>query len=85
MSTMLSLKSRPVVRFDVSKPEHRQIFFTFLKTNSWTHSPYRFYLEDGYLDLPSQMYQWIATYYLGNEFDPVKAKKKTVKRTKAQE
>lgn len=82
---MLSLKGRPMVRFDVSNPEHRQIFYTFLKTNSWTHSPYRFYLEDGYVDLPSQMYQWMATYYLGNEFDPAKPKKKTVKQIKSKQ
>lgn len=75
---ILNLAGRPFVRFDVTNAEHRELFYKFLKQGSWKESPYQFYLEDGGIDLVWQLHQWVAGYYLGNEFEPVKRKKGTL-------
>jgi hypothetical protein len=78
---ILNLAGRPVVRFDVTSAEHRELFYKFLKNGTWKDSPYQFYLEDGGIDLIWQLHQWVAGYYLGNEFEPVKAPRRAKKGT----
>jgi hypothetical protein len=45
--------SRPHVVFEPDNVDHRSAYFTFLSTGRWANSPYRFILEEPYVDLPT--------------------------------
>jgi len=42
MASKLDKYLRPTVIFDVQNPEHRQHYFNFLDTRTWSACPYQF-------------------------------------------
>jgi len=68
------LHNRQYVLFDANNRAHRQAYFDFLKTGSWTGCKFNFVTEEPYLDLPSYINMKISEYYLKREFTAIKTK-----------
>lgn len=68
MMTRLELNNRPLILFDASKKEHRQLYFNFLATGSWKGCPYRFAVSNDYGNLVGHMQRELLEYYMGREF-----------------
>ena len=66
----LEFYGRPLVAFDPSKKEHRDIFHRFTVSNGWGHSPYRFICPEDRAghDLPTMMQKSLIEWYLDREF-----------------
>lgn len=43
---MINRHKRPTVEFDASNAQHRDIYNQFVRTRSWSHSPYLFWVND---------------------------------------
>ncbi len=65
---------RPAKIFDPENREHRELFYTFLKTWSWTHCPYVWYITDDSTDVVHYISKKLTSYYLGKEFSKSVAK-----------
>ena len=74
MKKSLFIHSRPWVLFDAENVEHRQAYFDFKKSNSWTNCPWQFVLEDTHVDLVSQIESCLCFYYSKKEFEKLKTK-----------
>jgi len=72
------LCDRPYAVFDAANPEHRAAYAEFLKKRTWEGCPYKFVLEEPYIDLPANINHRLVEYYLGKEFADKKTKKKIV-------
>lgn len=57
------LTTRPEVIFDPEDPAHRAAYFEFVQTCRWGKSPYRFILEEPFMDLPSCIASKMIDYY----------------------
>ena len=66
---------RPTILFDANNAEHRALYYKFLKTSSWAHSPWQFVIEDDSSDVVHFISKKIASFYLGREFSKAVAKK----------
>jgi hypothetical protein len=65
----LEFWSRPLVAFDASLKEHRQIYYKFVEKRSWGHSPYRFICpEEHSTDLVTTIQRALIEYYVQKEF-----------------
>jgi len=64
---------RPEVFFDVSKKEHRQHFNTFVLSNTWGNSPYRFKVP-GTANPLGTMQRMMLEYYARKELKLSKVK-----------
>lgn len=66
---LLNKNMRPLVVFDETNKEHRELLMKFMETNSWAHCPYRFELpdEDGQ-NLAYSMQKRVLIYFLNKEF-----------------
>jgi hypothetical protein len=65
----LEFYSRPLIAFDPSKKEHRDLYNQFAQKQSWGHSPYRFICPEGsQFDLPKMMQNELLAWYLDKEF-----------------
>lgn len=64
----LELYLRPLVVFDASKKEHRQLYWNYLATGSWKGCPYRFAVEQDYGHLMGHIQRELMEYYMGREF-----------------
>lgn len=71
------LRNRPYAIFDASNKEHRQAYNVFLRTNTWSHCPYQFVLEEPYTDLVANITYKLVDYYTKQEF---KSKTKVLKK-----
>lgn len=79
MQSLLDLYRRPVVYFDPKNPAHREQMAIFLRTGTWSKSPYAFYAPDN-LSVKAYALQTMLEFYLSEEFPventkPTKAKK----------
>jgi hypothetical protein len=66
--------SRPWVTFNPTDKQHREIFHTALKYNTWGKAPVRFWLEGETSSLMDQCTQKMARYYMEQEFGKIKDK-----------
>ena len=80
--SVLYLRARPFVAFDVNNTEHRKYFAEFVKYNTWGRCPVRFMAESLDTDLVSYINQKMLNYYVAQEFD--NAKNKIIAKTKPQ-
>jgi hypothetical protein len=65
----LEFYARPLVAFDPTLKEHRQIYYKFVESSSWGHSPYRFIVpEDNGADLVTMIQRALIEYYVKKEF-----------------
>lgn len=66
---LLHKNMRPLVVFDETNKEHRELLKTFMETASWKHCPYRFELpeEDGQ-NLAYSMQKRVLMHFLRKEF-----------------
>jgi len=71
---------RPFVIFDPKNTEHRTLYYRFLKTQSWKHSPYQWAIDDDSLDVIHSIQKKLIDYYTALEFKSVA--KKQQKNTK---
>ncbi len=65
------MRLRPKVVFDASNPEHRKAYYSFIETNSWGNSPFRFDVNDAcrcFGNTKGIMDRQLIAYYLRNEF-----------------
>ena len=67
------IKVNTPVDFDVKNPEHRQVFHTFIKENTWGKTKTRFVLEHPYVDIPTMIQNKLLDFYLTKEFNKEKA------------
>ena len=67
---LLNKNMRPLVVFDETNKEHRELLKKFMQTNSWAHCPYRFELpgEDSQ-NLAYSMQKRVLMYFLKKEFE----------------
>jgi hypothetical protein len=80
--SILHLRARPAIAFDVNNPKHREYYNTFVRTGTWGAAPVRFLVESLNTDLVSYINQKMLSYYLDQEFKHVKktaVKKSTAK------
>ena len=74
----LEFYSRPLVAFDATLKEHRQLYFQFVEKRSWGASPYRFICPEDHGDLLTMIQRSLIEYYIKKEFGqtaPVPEKK----------
>ena len=64
----LEFYSRPLVAFDATLKEHRRIYFQFVKSRSWGHSPFRFIVPEDHGDLITMIQRSLIDYYVRREF-----------------
>jgi len=64
----LEFYSRPLVAFDAGLKEHRQIYYQFVKSRSWGHSPYRFIVPEDHGDLITMIQRNLIDFYVRKEF-----------------
>lgn len=66
---LLNKNMRPLVVFDETNKEHRELLKKFMETNSWSHSPYRFELpEEDSQNLAYTMQKRVLMFFLEKEF-----------------
>ncbi len=64
----LEIYLRPLVLFDASNKEHRQLYFNYLATGGWAGCPYRFAIAEDYGNLIGHIQRELLEYYMGREF-----------------
>jgi hypothetical protein len=64
----LELYVRPLVIFDPSNKEHRQLYWNYLATGSWMDCPYRFAVQDDHGHLMGHIQRLILEWYMTREF-----------------
>ena len=74
--SILYLRSRPSVAFDVQNPDHRKWFAEFVKYNTWGRCPVRFMAESLDQDLVTYIEHKMLAYYVRQEFENGKRKVK---------
>jgi len=65
---MLKTSTRPFKTFDPSSAEHRELFYKFEKTWTWTHCPYQWDIDDDSLDVVHHIRKKLLDFYMKNEF-----------------
>jgi len=81
--SVLYLRSRPIVAFDVSNPEHRRYYADFVKYKTWGKCPVRFMAESLDLDLVTYVSDKMLEYYVKQEFGNGKNKTKNKAKPKS--
>lgn len=59
---------RPFVVFDPALGEHRELFYKFERTRSWTGCPYQWAIDDDSLDVVHHIRKKMLNFYMKNEF-----------------
>ena len=72
--SVLYLRARPMVAFNVDNPQHRKYFAEFVKYNTWGRCPVRFMTESLDVDLVSYINNKMLNYYVKQEFEGGKVK-----------
>jgi len=80
--SVLYLRARPFVAFDVNNAEHRKYFAEFVKYNTWGKCPVRFMAESLDIDLVSYISQKMLNYYVVQEFESGKVKIKSTAKSR---
>ena len=65
--SLLTLRARPIVAFDVQNPEHRGHFRDFSKHMTWGRCPVRFMAESLNVDLVTYISRLMLAYYIDEE------------------
>jgi len=81
--SVLYLRARPFVAFDVNNAEHRRYFAEFVKYNTWGRCPVRFMAESLDTDLVSYISQKMLHHYVAQEFESGKVKIKVTAKSRA--
>ena len=81
--SVLYLRARPFVAFDVNNAEHRKYFAEFVKYNTWGRCPVRFMTESLDMDLVSYISQKMLKHYVTQEFESGKVKIKSAAKSRA--
>lgn len=63
------LSSRPFATFDASNKMHRNEYYKFIETNTWSKCPVQFTIQAPYAELPHEINNKLVRYYLTKEFD----------------
>lgn len=84
MQSLLDLHRRPVVYFDPKNPNHREQMAIFLRTGTWSKSPYAFYAPEN-LSIKAYALQTMLEFYLSEEFPTDTAKPARIKKSKSTE
>lgn len=66
--SLLDLKVRPTVEFDVNKRQHREDYARFLATGSWGHCPVRYEVNEPCGELSGTIQRKMLEYYTAREF-----------------
>ena len=74
--SVLYMRSRPIVAFDVQNSEHRKWFAEFVKYNTWGRCPVRFMAESLDQDLVTYIEHKMLSYYVKQEFESGRRKVK---------
>jgi len=82
--SVLYLRARPMVAFNVENPLHRKYFAEFVKYNTWGKCPVRFMTESLDVDLVSYINNKMLNYYVEQEFASGKRKIKIITKPKPQ-
>lgn len=80
--SLLYLRSRPIVAFDVNNPDHRRYYRQFIERRSWGSCPVRFMVEGLNTDLLSHINREMLAWYVKNEFRHENSKGKNSKNSK---
>jgi hypothetical protein len=80
--SILYLRSRPAMAFDVNDPVHRRYYYDFVENGTWGACPVRFMAESLNTDLVTHINQKMLMYYVKQEFKNVR-KKTTAKKSPA--
>jgi hypothetical protein len=68
--SILQVRTRPWMVFDVNDAEHRRLFYKYTQTGSWAHCPYRFVVPDDHgNDVTSLIQRELSSWYAAREFD----------------
>ena len=81
--SVLYLRSRPIIAFDATNPNHRQWYSDFVKHRGWGRCPVRFIAESLEVDLVTFIEHKLLTYYVQQEFENGPQKTRKSKRTKS--
>ena len=81
--SVLYLRSRPIIAFDATNPNHRQWYADFVKHRGWGRCPVRFIAESLEVDLVTFIEHKLLTYYVQQEFENGPQKTRKSKRTKS--
>jgi len=69
--SILQVRSRPWMVFDVADAQHRAWFYEFAVTGTWAHCPYQFVVPDDHGgDLTSLVQRELSRWYAAQEFAP---------------
>lgn len=82
--SILYLRARPIVAFDVNNVEHRRYYRQFIETRSWGQCPVRFMVESLNTDLLSHINREMLDWYIRCEFKNAKPTHKITKKSKSQ-
>jgi len=72
----LALYGRPYVVFDSTNKSHRKWFAEFNRSQSWSHCPVRFVVNDDHGDLVTMIQRELIAHYVQKEFGKIVSKKK---------
>jgi hypothetical protein len=67
-SHVLRKALKPVVDFDVTNKEHRQLYYKFLTINSWKDCPVVFSIKGQYTDCVRMISTVLLEHYMKKEF-----------------
>jgi hypothetical protein len=59
--------ARPIVIFDATNSEHRKAYYSFIDTDTWSNSPFRFDVKS-FGNTKGIMDRQLLSYYLRSEF-----------------
>lgn len=79
--SILYLRARPMLAFDVENRLHRQYYFDFLEHGTWGKCPVKFMAESLNTDLVTHINEKILKYYVEKEFK--NSSKRVVRKPKA--
>ena len=66
--SLLHLRMRPIVEFDVTNRKHREDYAKFIATGSWGHCPVRYEVNEPCGELAGAIQRKILEYYMMREF-----------------
>lgn len=66
--SLLNLRMRPIVEFDVTNRKHREDYARFIATGSWGHCPVRYEVNESCGELSGAIQRKMLEYYTGREF-----------------
>jgi len=58
---------RPYVEFDPTNVDHRQHYKKFLQTNTWSHCPCQWFIDDYSVDVVHFINNKIVEYYISTD------------------